>query len=365
MYALAGPSGYEYTVALDRFYLGVTALTSIPLQAVLFAAAVVFKEPAVLLPGAAMNCIILTELVFWLGAGADFSIRNILITGLLGVWALHLFIFSIVHTCKSRQRGANAAQKRPVRLPLTVIVSYILFPWVLFLPFIISCSPPVSYAGDGGVSLKFKPYPSDIIGLVLMAIAFLVEIGAWYGKLRYDLKPPARATEDSPVKRDRASASILSHGIYTITRHPLLFAIPLLSLSIYLTVAAPGFYAWQGSRYSNRLESPGREALVASVVAPVAIWIATVLFIFPWLDRADEAHYRSLASERAVPAAEGNIWTAYEVYRARTSPILPLPPTLYRRLPSGVQRWVFAERPLDASAARRFGTRGVETGVAC
>lgn len=114
--------------------------------------------------------------------------------------------------------------------------------------------------------------------------------------------------------------------------------------------------------------------------------VAEVLFVLPWLERVQLAHYSSLASERAVPAAEGNVWTAYEVrlapllppapttdqrgswpqvYRSRTSPIIPLPPSVYGRLPAGVRRWVFGERSLDSTAARRFAGREAETGVEC
>ncbi|GAA5943199.1 hypothetical protein JCM3775_007625 [Rhodotorula graminis] len=353
-------SYHEYKPVLDHFYLGVSAIFAIPLQAVFFAAAVAFSEPAVLIPGTAMTCIGLTELVFFLGSGASFGIRNILVVALGGVWALHLYILSIVHTCEARKRGSLAAQKRPVRLPLGIIVSYLLFPWVLFLPFILSCSPHVSYSGYGNY-VRFKPYPSDVIGLVLMALAFLVEIGAWYGKLRFDL----RRRDAQPGSTTLASSSILSHGIYTITRHPLLFSVPLLSLGIYILVATPAFYAWGGGGLFNRLESPGREALAASVVAPVAIIAAELVFFLPWLERTQQAHYSSLASDRAAPTSEGNVWTAYEVYRSRTSPIVPLPPALYARLPAGAKKYLLGERGLDATAARRLGARGAETGVEC
>ena len=41
-------SGYnEFKPALDNFYLGVSALFAIPLQAIFFAGAVAFNEPAV------------------------------------------------------------------------------------------------------------------------------------------------------------------------------------------------------------------------------------------------------------------------------------------------------------------------------
>lgn len=52
-----------------------------------------------------------------------------------------------------------AVKQRPVRLPLGVILSYLVFPWVLFLPFILSCSPNVSYSGYGQY-VRFEPYPS-------------------------------------------------------------------------------------------------------------------------------------------------------------------------------------------------------------
>ena len=46
---------------------------------------------------------------------------------------------------------------------------------------------------------------------MLIALAFLVEIGAWYGKLRFDLRKNHASSSNG---KSLASSLIPSHGIY-------------------------------------------------------------------------------------------------------------------------------------------------------
>ena len=222
-------SGYnEFKPALDNFYLGVSALFAIPLQAIFFAAAVAFNEPAVCVgepSSSPARCFLLTSRLASQSAsrrGDDLhrAHRARLLPGLerlvrhpqhprrvrpslpprqrprddgadphaspqrsrrpVGTPPVHLQHRAHVRGEEARQlrssKGASSRssalgplprrrpdvllpQQRPVRLPLGIIVSYLLFPWVLFLPYILSCSPHISYSGYGGY-VRFKPYPS-------------------------------------------------------------------------------------------------------------------------------------------------------------------------------------------------------------
>ncbi|GJN93795.1 hypothetical protein Rhopal_006853-T1 [Rhodotorula paludigena] len=343
-------NGIEYTLVLDRFYLGISAVIAVPLQAIFLSSAYAFKEPGVLVPGAMATVHALLHVVMWLGSPLDMWARNFTAYAVLAAWSLHNFILAIVHHAKARRHGLAWAQK----LSPLVIVAYLLFPWVFLLPFFLVCSPEATF-GNMPLSVFRKfGYATDIIGIILGAIAIIIEYFAHYTRLQHDLKPAAYADRHG---RPSTSELVLSKGIYHISRHPHLFSYPLLALGIYFLCATPAFFApYPEYRYPHALAAPAAKALVASVGAPVAIGVAAVWVVLPWLEQRQQGYYSAVAAEHAaVPAAEGNVWTTYEIYRSRTSPVVPLPPALYARLPRGVQRWVLFETPLEKQQPGAYG----------
>ncbi|GAA6001735.1 uncharacterized protein JCM10292_005015 [Rhodotorula paludigena] len=347
-------NGIEYTLVLDRFYLGISAVIAVPLQAIFLSSAYAFKEPGVLVPGAMATVHVLLHVVMWLGSPLDTWARNFAAYAVLAAWSLHNFILAIVHHAKARKRGLTWAQKRSPQLSPLVIVAFLLFPWVFLLPFFLVCSPEATF-GNMPLSVFRKfGYATDIIGIILGAIAIIIEYFAHYTRLQHDLKPAAYADRHG---RPSTSEVVLSKGIYHISRHPHLFSYPLLALGIYHLCATPAFFApYPEYRYPRALAAPAAKALVASVVAPVAIGVAAVWVVLPWLERRHQSYYSAIAAEHAaVPAAEGNVWITYEIYLSRTSPVVPLPPALYARLPRGVQRWVLFETPLEKQQPGAYG----------
>lgn len=129
----------------------------------------------------------------------------------------------------------------------------------------------------------------DIIGIILGAIAIIIEYFAHYTRLQHDLKPAAYADRHG---RPSLSEIVLSKGNYVrpscrisrhlstnaqsmqqhISRHPHLFSYPLLALGIYFLCATPAFFApYPEYRYAHALAAPAAKALVASIIAPIAI----------------------------------------------------------------------------------------------
>ena len=449
-----------------------------------------------------MTCIGLTELVFFLGSSASFGTRNILVvcvplflldsvletsvltltpprSALGGLWAVHLYIFSIVHTCEARKRGSFAAQKvrrLAVRLSDPFLGADLTFSFrnsALFdCLWASSCrtssspgsssSPTSSRArrtsatrGTAATSASSPTracvlsssltrtyvrltmlHPQDVIGLVLMALAFLVEIGAWYGKLRFDL----RRRDTQPGSTSHASSSVLSHGIYV--RPPLAHRCSTrpsdaLTLSLFVPSrrrsratrsSSPSRSSRSASTSSSRRlpSTPGAAAActtassrpaerlslrASSRRSPSSVRPLTSVFLQLKVSRAQliegdcatqppsssssspgssaPSRRTTARSPRTAPrppprATSGpptrcvpSLFSPFrspsltrsarrpQVYRSRTSPIVPLPSALYACLPAGAKRYFLGERTLDATAARRLGAREAETVVEC
>ncbi|GAA5827860.1 hypothetical protein JCM11251_007707 [Rhodosporidiobolus azoricus] len=315
-----------YNNVLDLYYLGISAIFSIPAQALVLACALYSRSSAIAIFGTAHTCLGTLLLTWLLGLAPDgyaFEDRGIAINVIGLVYFIHLAWFNFGRWIELRKRGLLPHSRLPLNqqpFPLPPILwgPFLVLPWVALLPLIMMNSPRVGMFGLG------EPYyevgkAADIVGLVLLGLGIVVELVLSYTKLAREyrqpaLKEPLALQPSHGSSRPADGESSLGHtstGIasrtsgplaFTDRYHPLLFSLPLLLLGLYFFCASPGIYILANnnpSSFSHNFESgirherdgmypmPGAKAVVASVVGPVFV-IVGVWAAWPVLRRHRE-----------------------------------------------------------------------------
>lgn len=121
-------------------------------------------------------------------------------------------------------------------------------------------------------------------------------------------------------------------GLFNWSRHPNYFGEILTQFGIYAVAVGPAAtgYVPHGSGASN--------ALIASVVG--ALFLTVLLMFVSGLPLQE----RPGAKKRYEKGGEQ--WTEFKAYTERTSILIPLPPPLYRPLPTFLKRSLLLEFPM-------------------
>ncbi|GAA6037747.1 hypothetical protein JCM8097_002321 [Rhodosporidiobolus ruineniae] len=306
------------TIVLDKYYVGISAVVGIPMQAAVVGLAAYLRSST--LTSTSLNSlffgtawtVIATTLVTWLcGFTQSFVPRNIVGSVAVLIYATHLYIFVLVRRSKLRKiRLAHSGlAKDPAPFPssswlprsaLIWVPSLVLLPWVILLPLSIGNSPRVVYPGEGGTHLNHYSHPSDIIGTILLGLGFILELVALYSQVKLDYATAAvgEHNDAAPLALQPSSASSagVEGGVVSgksVARaglarylpsppHSLLpLSLSLLALGLWVLFATPAFYSpyfTHRSRFSSGVEKEGAVALVASVVAPVAVMVGSAVW---------------------------------------------------------------------------------------
>jgi hypothetical protein len=216
-------------------------------------------------------------------------------------------------------------------------------------------SPAVSRTldGYGGVDVKFGT-GCDIAGIVLWVIGFTCEALADVQKYRHKMviKPPKGAICDT--------------GIWYFSRRPNYFGEMVHWWGIWLLSISPALYrGTDGGAISRR----GHDALLGALVSPL---FTMVLLLFvsgvPTAEKPSQEKYYLMShgvdGDKSLEPfgkmqRETDPWKRMKGYRERTSLLLPLPPQLYRPLPSFIKTFLLLDIPLFRFDESKDGPKAI------
>ncbi len=150
----------------------------------------------------------------------------------------------------------------------------------------------------------------DCVGWVFWGVGFVVEVVADQSKDNfYQATAPAAG----------GSRRIITSGVWAWSRHPNYAGEIFLWLGLFLTCS---------TSFDKPNNLPG--AYAAAALSPAFTFLILMYFSgTPLAEQRNNARY------------VGEAW--YVAYRAQTSPLIPLPPAVYRALPLWVKRWFLFE----------------------
>ncbi|KAF5335935.1 hypothetical protein D9611_006246 [Ephemerocybe angulata] len=325
---------------LDRYYLGLTLLVTLGYQLLGFAIAWTFQFDKIT---------DFTGAILTLCIGNTFYARNIVASALVMVWACRIAGFLLFRVLKMGKDArfddirssfwkflgewAVAGYIRPSTTvssltflssspSLAFWIAQILWVWTVSLPVTILNSPSVSNPAFGT--------SRDIAGIVLWAVGFLIETIADAQKYR------AKATGTVP------KGYPMNKGLWAWSRHPPYFGEMLCWWGIWILCISP---ATNGS-----LSSGAKAALYGSVVSPLFTFLILMFGSgVPTGEKPVAERYFLMSNGppshlQPFPAQEG-AWDRYKNYLNETSILIPIPPPLYRPLPTILKRTLLMDFP--------------------
>lgn len=282
--------------------LGVAAGATVALQCAFFALAFRFQVDKLTDLAGTLNFALLALLS--LLAEDTYASRAVVASALVLLWALRLGAHLLARVLR-RGRDARFDDMRADCLAFFGFwVFQMLWVWVVSLPVVLVNATPA--AGAFGSDAR------DVIGLALWVAGFLLEWAADASKERFHRKQKAAASPE-------ALPGLLDSGVWRYSRHPNYFG-EMLCWAGLTVLASPNF------------DAADRRWAYVSVASPAFTFVLLMLL-------------------SGVPLAEDRYdarfgpHPAYLEYKRRTSPLLPLPPALYRALPLWAKRVFLCEWP--------------------
>lgn len=281
---------------LDVDHLAISAIITVGLQLVFFVIAASFHLDKLTDFAGGANFIILALTVFILAQ--TYSPRQCLVTGLVCLWGLRLSAFLLFRIIKiGRDERFQEVGKNIARFAIF---------WTFQAVWVYTVSLPVIFVNS---PRKAEPLTDatmtrlDMAGTIVFVIGFLCEAMADAQKYSY-----------------RQNTSNAGHwcdvGLWKYSRHPNYFGEITLWWGIFLIA-------------TNVL----RGAEWVAVLSPLFI-TAIILFLsgVPLLENSADIRYGCMEE--------------YQHYKRTTSPLLPLPPGLYREVPSCFKCLICFEFPI-------------------
>lgn len=275
---------------LDEHYLGLTALVTIGIQLLCFIIAATCKFDLITDFAGSMNYVINAWLTISL---ADrFFERQVLMTGMLTMSRLELAGFLLYRVCK-RKKDARFDEVRE-----NCCVFFVF--WVFQMVWVWCVALPVVFVNGDASDPDWTGW--DIAGVAMFVVGFLLQVCADTQKMRF---------RQDPANRGR----VCDTGVWSWSRHPNYFGEILLWTGVFV-VGIPVYNASESSLGWLSVLSPGFTVLILLFGSGI-----------PTAEGKNLARYFKTPENAAV----------YTHYRENTSPLVPLPPCIYRNLPSAAQ----------------------------
>ncbi|XP_068660023.1 uncharacterized protein [Aristolochia californica] len=263
---------------LDSHFLAFTAIVTVCYQFVFFVITALLKFDNVTDFAGSTNFIILAALTLIVKGAWDF--RQVVLTLFVVIWGLRVGLFLMMRILKWGVDHRFDEMRNNLG-KLTVL-------WFFQAVWVWTVSFPVTIvnATDRNPSLKTE----DVIGWLLWAVCFTVEAMADQQKLSFENNPGN-------------SKKWCNIGVWKLSRHPNYFG---------------EIFLWWGIFVASVPVLEGAEWLV--ILGPIFL---TLLLLFvsgiPFLEESSDKRFGSL--------------TEYVHYKKTTSPLIPLPPIVYTKLP--------------------------------
>ncbi|GAQ77797.1 hypothetical protein KFL_000030740 [Klebsormidium nitens] len=276
---------------LDSNFLAITAIVTVAYQVTFFIIAWSFKFDKVTDFAGGTNFVVLAILTFFLGA--TWHARQIVLTLFVIVWGVRLGGFLLMRIL---QWGADTRFDE-TRENFWKFAAF----WVFQAIWVFTVSLPLTIVN---ATLRNPSLgAADYVGWVMWGVGFLFEVFADQQKLNF--------------KKDRANKGRWCDvGVWGYSRHPNYFGELMMWWGIFVS--------------STRVLHKGQWA---AVLGPITI---TIILLFlsgiPLLEASADKNHGGKPE--------------YALYKRRTSPLIPLPPALYKRLPGWAKLVFLFELPL-------------------
>jgi len=308
--------------ALDQHYLAITLLITAAYQFSGFAIAWTFQFDKITDFTGGSNFFILAILTLCLGN--TFYARNIVASVLIMVWATRLAGFLLFRVLKMGSDNRFDDIRSHFFKFLGFWIGQIVWVWVVSTPVTILNSPSVSDPSLGGSNPRFGT-SRDIAGIVIWSIGFSVESNGDFSKWLYKSQRPPK---DKPMRS----------GLWSWSRHPPYFGEMLCWWGIWIICISPAT--------NGNLSFSARAALYGSVVSPV---FTVLLLMFasgvPTAEKPVETRFFLMSNGADAPEEYNDAWSNYKEYVNSTSILIPIPPPLYRPLPSWLKKTLLLDFP--------------------
>ncbi|XP_004299539.1 PREDICTED: uncharacterized protein LOC101310607 isoform X1 [Fragaria vesca subsp. vesca] len=277
--------------ALDSHFLALTAIVTVAYQGLFFVITALLKFDKVTDFAGSTNFVILAILT--LVVKGSWHFRQVVLSLLVVLWGLRLGLFLLTRIL---QWGEDRRFDE-MRANLGKLAVF----WIFQAVWVWTVSLPVTVVNSSNKTPSLQA--ADFIGWIMWSVGFLVEATADQQKLVF---------KNSPENRGKWC----NVGLWKYTRHPNYFG---------------EIFLWWGVFVASTPVLDGAEWLV--ILGPIFL---TLLLLFlsgiPLLEESADKKF-------------GNV-DAYRLYKRSTSPLVPLPPVVYKNLPSWFKATFLFEFPL-------------------
>ncbi|KAF8322011.1 DUF1295-domain-containing protein [Clavulina sp. PMI_390] len=319
---------------LDHFYLLITLLITVgyQLSGFFIAWTLQFDKITDLTGGSNFFILALITLLF----GDTYHARNIVASVLQMIWAVRIAGFLLFRVLKTGSDTRFDDIRSNFFMFLGFWVAQILWVWVVSLPVIILNSPAVSRAPGGNPAFGTA---GDIIGIILWAIGWLIETISDAQKYRFKAsKPP----------KDR----VADIGLWNWSRHPPYFGEICCWWGIWALCLSPTM--------NGNLPHHAKSAQYGAIVSPLFTMIVLIFGSgLPPAEKPTAERYYLLTYGPESKPETARAWSNYVRYRNTTSILVPLPPSLYARLPQWIKIGLF-ELPMFHFDEEVEGPKAIE-----
>ncbi|KAJ3505810.1 hypothetical protein NLJ89_g7224 [Agrocybe chaxingu] len=315
--------------ALDHFYLVFTLLVTVGYQLSGFAIAWTLQFDKITDFTGGSNFFLLALLT--LLCGNTFHARNVIASVLVMVWAVRIAGFLLFRVLKMGSDTRFDDIRTHFLKFLGFWIGQILWIWTVSLPLTILNSPAVSDLQTGGSNPAFGT-SRDIAGIVLWTL------GGAFGR--------GLAIHHTSESKRRSSAPVMIVLLISVIRIMCWWGIWILCLS---------------PTTNGDLPASSRSAQYGAIVSPI---FTLVLLMFgsgiPTAEKPTAKKFFLMSEGSHANNEHSDVWTQYKAYLSNTSILIPIPPLLYRPLPSLLKKTFLLDFPMyqfdeatDGAAALR------------
>ncbi|KAK4049993.1 hypothetical protein OIV83_003817 [Microbotryomycetes sp. JL201] len=267
----------------------------------------------------------------WIGALAALFVqgamydRDLVIFVFLLAWSAWQAGFLLARALKrsgSDTRSDSVKQSGPQFAVMWIVIA--VSTWTQLLPFTLLHSPIVGSEGGNGAFEEFE-FATDYAGVVILAIGTVLNVSSDLHKYIW-------------LSRNRNG--VMRQGAWATCRHPSYFGHVLMLWGVWIMVTTIA------GTDDDFFDGRARAALWASVVGPIFFTLFTIFVLVPTAERA--AARQHMAVSQGVDSAN---YQTYQRYVERTSPLIPFPSFLYRRVPAVIQKTVFLDFASSSSSS--------------